>query len=153
MFIDLLVRLVVHRFLHVCLGDGGVQECWDQPSLAFSDSSLFGVKVLNTEVLPRSQSAGPESPRGCSSAVINSVMLCTKNSNPTLLSPPLLTPPSLSLCLVLCTFLILLFHSLLSSCFSFSAAAAALQQGYLSLRPEPWVLFFWPTIKTTNYAS
>lgn len=35
MFIDLLVRLVVHRFLRVCLEDGGVQECWDRPSLAF----------------------------------------------------------------------------------------------------------------------
>lgn len=34
-FIDLLVRLVPHRFLHVCLGDGQALECWEEPSLAF----------------------------------------------------------------------------------------------------------------------
>lgn len=107
----------------------------------FSDSSLFGVKVWNTEVLPRSQSAGPESPRGCSSAVINGVMLCTKNSNPALLSPPLLTPLFFSLCLVLCIFLILLFSSLLSSRFSLSAAA--LQQG----GPNPGFCFFGPRLR------
>lgn len=34
-FIDLLVRSVPHRFLHVCLGDGHALECWEEPSLAF----------------------------------------------------------------------------------------------------------------------
>lgn len=34
-FIDLLVRLVPHRFLHLCLGDGPTLECWEEPSLAF----------------------------------------------------------------------------------------------------------------------
>lgn len=39
-------------------------------------------------VLPRSQSAGPDSPCWCSSAVINSLTLCAKNSNPALSSLP-----------------------------------------------------------------
>lgn len=60
--------------------------------------------LSHTPVLPGSQSAGPDAPRRRSSAVINSLTLCVKNSNPTrsLLSSSLpvsrfRTEPSLSL--------------------------------------------------------
>lgn len=43
-FIDLLVRLV-RRFLPVFLVDGGVQECRDQPRLAFFQTCLLRVPV------------------------------------------------------------------------------------------------------------
>ncbi len=68
---------------------------------------VFVVQVLHTDtpvVLPRSQSAGPDSPCWCSSAVINSLTLCVKNSNPThsfpslsFLLPSLSRSPSFSL--------------------------------------------------------
>lgn len=51
----------------------------------------------HTLALPRSQSAGPDSPCRCSSAVINSLTLCVKNSNPTHSFPSLLSSSSFPL--------------------------------------------------------
>ncbi len=56
----------------------------------------------HTAVLPRSQSAGPDSPCWCSSAVINSLTLCVKNLSPTHSFPAPFSPPLFPALLLSC---------------------------------------------------